>query len=73
MAEDCRDRITADPTILVGRLVVRGTRFAPEFVLDVIAAGWTFVEILANHPPRRQVPVGPPASGRPGEERFASS
>ncbi len=74
MAQDWRDRITADPTILVGKRVVRGTRFALEFVLDLIAAGWTSDEILANYLPRRQVPVGPPpTSGPPGEERLAYS
>ena len=50
MAQDWRDRITADPTVLVGKPVVRGTRLAVEFVLDLIAAGWTFDEILANYP-----------------------
>jgi uncharacterized protein (DUF433 family) len=50
MAQAWRDRIIADPTILVGKPVVRGTRLAVEFVLDLIAAGWTFDEILANYP-----------------------
>jgi uncharacterized protein (DUF433 family) len=45
-----RDRITADPAVLVGKPVVRGTRLAVEFVLDLIAAGWGFDEILANYP-----------------------
>lgn len=33
-----------------GKPVVRGTRIAVEFVLDLIAAGRSFDEILANHP-----------------------
>jgi uncharacterized protein (DUF433 family) len=50
MAVDWRERITADPAILVGKPVVRGTRLAVEFVLELIAAGWTFDEMLANYP-----------------------
>jgi uncharacterized protein (DUF433 family) len=44
-----RDRITADPAVLVGKPVVRGTRLAVELVLELIAAGWSFDEILANY------------------------
>ena len=50
MATTWRDRITADTTVLVGKPIVRGTRIAVEFVLELIAAGWTFDEILANYP-----------------------
>lgn len=50
MSATWRQRITIDPTILVGKPVVRGTRLAVEFVLDLIAAGWAFDEILANYP-----------------------
>lgn len=45
-----RERITADPTVLVGKPVVRGTRLAVEFVLDLIASGWAFEQILRNYP-----------------------
>lgn len=44
------DRITADPAVLVGKPVVRGTRLAVEFVLDLLAAGWSFDDVLANYP-----------------------
>ena len=50
MAVDWRDRITADPAILVGKPVVRGARLAVELVLELIAGGWSFEEILANYP-----------------------
>jgi uncharacterized protein (DUF433 family) len=50
MAVTWRERIIADPAILVGKPVVRGTRLAVEFVLDLIAGGWTFDEITANYP-----------------------
>ncbi len=50
MGQDWRDRITADATILVGKPIVRGTRFAVEFVLDLIASGWGVDQIVANYP-----------------------
>ena len=45
-----RDRIELDPEVLVGKPVVRGTRLAVEFVLDMIASGVSEQEILSNHP-----------------------
>jgi uncharacterized protein (DUF433 family) len=45
-----QDRITADPKILVGKPVVKGTRIAVEFVVDLLAAGWTHEQILDNYP-----------------------
>ncbi|MBI2897586.1 MAG: DUF433 domain-containing protein [Deltaproteobacteria bacterium] len=43
-------RIAVDPKILVGKPVVRGTRIAVEFVLELLANGWTQEQILANYP-----------------------
>jgi uncharacterized protein (DUF433 family) len=45
-----RDRITVDPGILVGKPVVKGTRLAVEFIIDLLAQGWTEPEILHNYP-----------------------
>jgi uncharacterized protein (DUF433 family) len=45
-----RERIVIDPTILVGKPVVRGTRLAVEFIIDLLAQGWTEEEILRNYP-----------------------
>jgi uncharacterized protein (DUF433 family) len=50
MAVDWRERISVDPAVLVGKPVVRGTRLAVEFVLDLVAGGWSFDEIIANYP-----------------------
>ena len=50
MVFDWRERITVDPAILVGKPVVRGTRLAVEFILDLVAGGWSFDEVLANYP-----------------------
>lgn len=44
------DRITADPKVLLGKPVVKGTRLAVEFLLDLLAQGWTQQQILENYP-----------------------
>jgi uncharacterized protein (DUF433 family) len=43
-------RIVIDPKILVGKPIVRGTRIAVEFVIDLLSEGWTHEQILANYP-----------------------
>ena len=43
------DHITADPAVLVGKPVVRGTRLAVEFILGLIAQGWPESEIAHNY------------------------
>lgn len=45
-----KDRIIVDPKILVGKPVIKGTRIAVEFILDLLANGWTEEDILANYP-----------------------
>jgi uncharacterized protein (DUF433 family) len=45
-----RDHISLDPDVLVGKPVVKGTRIAVEFVLDLLVSGWSFDEILQNYP-----------------------
>lgn len=45
-----RERIVIDPNILVGKPVVRGTRLAVEFIIDLLGQGWTEEEILRNYP-----------------------
>lgn len=45
-----QDRIVADSAILVGKPVVKGTRLAVEFVIDLLAKGWTQANILENYP-----------------------
>jgi len=43
------DRIVIDPKNLCGTPVVRGTRLAVEFVVDLLAQGWTVEELLDNY------------------------
>ena len=44
------ERIIVDPEILAGKPVIRGTRIAVELVLELLAAGQSEGEILANYP-----------------------
>jgi len=44
-----QDYITADPAVLVGKPVIKGTRLAVEFMLGLIAQGWPEQEILSNY------------------------
>jgi uncharacterized protein (DUF433 family) len=50
MAVNWRERITVDPKVLVGKPIIRGTRLAVEFLIDLLAAGWTQEQILENYP-----------------------
>ncbi len=45
-----RDRITIDPKVLVGKPVIKGTRIAVEFVINLLAQGWSESEIVRNYP-----------------------
>ena len=47
---DWQDRIVVDQNILVGKPVVKGTRLAVEFIIDLLAQGWNEGEILRNYP-----------------------
>lgn len=44
------ERIIIDPQVLAGKPVIRGTRLAVEFILELLAAGQSDSEILANYP-----------------------
>lgn len=45
-----QERITIDPKILAGKPIIKGTRLAVEFVIDLLANGWSEAEILQNYP-----------------------
>jgi uncharacterized protein (DUF433 family) len=45
-----QEHITADPSVLVGKPVIKGTRLAVEFVLELIAEGWSEADLLRNYP-----------------------
>jgi len=45
-----QDRIVLDPQILVGKPTVRGTRLSVQFVVDLLAQGWTEQELVDGYP-----------------------
>ena len=45
-----QDRININPEVLTGKPVVKGTRLAVEFIIDLLAHGWSEAEILDNYP-----------------------
>jgi len=44
------DRIVIDPEVLAGKPVVRGTRLSVEFVIGLLAQGWTPPQVIENYP-----------------------
>ena len=42
-------RIAADPRVMVGKPVIRGTRLTVEYVLGLLAHGATMAEILKEY------------------------
>ena len=44
------DRIVIDPAILCGKPVVRGTRLAVAFLVELLANGWSVEEVLDDYP-----------------------
>ena len=47
---DWKSRITLDPEILAGKPIIKGTRITVEFILDLLANGWTDEGIIENYP-----------------------
>ncbi|MEX0677852.1 MAG: DUF433 domain-containing protein [Pirellulales bacterium] len=50
MTVQWQERIVVDPKILVGKPLIRGTRIAVEFLMELLAEGWTHQQILQNYP-----------------------
>ena len=44
------ERIVVDPGVLAGKPVIRGTRLAVEFILELLAAGQSENELMRNYP-----------------------
>jgi len=43
-------RIALDPDVLAGKPVIRGTRLSIEFVIGLMADGWSEADILRSYP-----------------------
>ncbi len=49
-----RERVELNPEVLVGKPVIKGTRIAVEFIIDLLGQGWTETQILENYPQLRR-------------------
>ncbi|MFO8004501.1 DUF433 domain-containing protein [Thioalkalivibrio sp.] len=45
-----KDRIIADRDVLVGKPIVKGTRLSVDFILSLLAEGWTEEQVLESYP-----------------------
>jgi len=45
-----RDHITSDQSVLLGKPTIKRTRISVEFLMKLLAAGWTEEQILENYP-----------------------
>ena len=43
-------RIVIEPKVLCGKPIIKGTRLAVEYIVDLLAQGWTEADILRNYP-----------------------
>ena len=44
------ERVLSDPTVMMGKPVVAGTRIPVELILEKLSAGETFDQIIQAHP-----------------------
>ncbi|QEG32746.1 DUF433 domain-containing protein [Bythopirellula goksoeyrii] len=44
-----QDRIEIAPNVLTGKPIIKGTRIAVEFVVDLLARGWSQEDILEEY------------------------
>jgi uncharacterized protein (DUF433 family) len=44
-----QDRICLDPKVLAGKPVIKGTRIAVEFIVDLLGRGWTTEQVLHEY------------------------
>ena len=47
---DWHDHIHTDPEILGGKPVVRGTRLSVDFILSLLASGWSEAQVFEGYP-----------------------
>ena len=47
---DWREHIYSNPQIAGGKPIFRGSRFKVAFLLDLVAAGWSYEQIAEEYP-----------------------
>jgi uncharacterized protein (DUF433 family) len=53
-AMDWREYIHSDPAILSGKPVIKGTRLSVDFLLELLANGWSEEQIFESYPNLRR-------------------
>ena len=51
---DWREHIVSDPDTLFGKPCIKGTRIGVEFILDLMASGWSEAQIFESYPHLKQ-------------------
>jgi uncharacterized protein (DUF433 family) len=44
------DHIVVDPAVLAGKPIIRGTRLSVEFIVQLLAQGWSEIDIQKSYP-----------------------
>jgi uncharacterized protein (DUF433 family) len=44
-----QERIEINPSILVGKPIIKGTRISVEFVIGLLGQGWTVEQVLEEY------------------------
>lgn len=47
---DWQDRIEIRPEVVAGKPVIKGTRLAVEFIVELLGEGWTEQQIVGQYP-----------------------
>ncbi len=45
-----RDYIVSDKSVLLGKPAIKGTRLSIDFLIELLASGWTEEKIFENYP-----------------------
>ena len=45
-----QEYIVSDSNILLGKPCIKGTRISVEFILQLLASGWTEIQVYENYP-----------------------
>ncbi len=49
-----QERIEVNPKIVTGKPVIKGTRISVELIIELLAGGWSYDDILRNYPHLKQ-------------------
>jgi uncharacterized protein (DUF433 family) len=50
-----KEYISSDSEVLLGKPCIKGTRISVEFIIQLLASGWTEKQIFENYPTINQI------------------